>query len=276
MIIELLSNIFAALLTVGGLGIVFGIGLAFASKILEVKKDERITRLEEALPGLNCGACGYAGCVAYAEAIAGTEEVALTLCSAGGSETAAALGAIMGVKVDVNIEKKVTQVHCRGGKTHAQYEFTYHGLKDCNALYPLYGGNKSCKYGCLGLGSCIHVCPVAAITYDTEGLVWVDKDKCISCGNCITVCPTGVMQFIPYTADVIVACNSKDKGAVVRKICEVGCIGCKICEKKSPEGGFTVEDFLARIDYNAQGERETALDKCPRKCIIKNDILVKG
>jgi Na+-translocating ferredoxin:NAD+ oxidoreductase subunit B len=274
-IIQLLLNITGALLTVGGLGITFGIGLAFASKILEVKKDERITRLEEALPGLNCGACGYAGCVAYAEAIAGAE-AAITLCSAGGNDTATALGDIMGVKVEEFGEKKVAQVHCRGGKSKAQYDFLYLGLQDCNALYPMYGGNKSCKYGCLGLGSCIRVCPVDAIDYDSEGLVWVDKEKCISCGNCITVCPTGVMQYVPYTADVIVACNSKDKGAVVRKICEVGCIGCKICEKKSPEGGFIIEDNLARIDYKAQGERETALNKCPKKCIIKNDKLVKG
>ncbi|MBN2439690.1 MAG: RnfABCDGE type electron transport complex subunit B [Spirochaetales bacterium] len=272
--VTLLLNILAALLTVGGLGILFGIGLAFASKVLEVKKDERVSRLEEILPSLNCGACGFAGCVSYAEAIVGAD-AALTLCTAGGAATAEELAAVMGVKVEVSMDKKVTQVHCRGGKTKATYEFIYEGIHDCNALYPLYGGNKVCKHGCLGLGSCIRVCPVDAIDYDDEGLVWVDKDKCISCGNCITVCPTGVMQFIPYNADVLVACNSTDKGAQVKKACKVGCIGCKICEKKSPEGGFIIESFLAKIDYNAQGERENALLKCPQKCIIRNDKLVK-
>jgi Na+-translocating ferredoxin:NAD+ oxidoreductase RNF subunit RnfB len=266
---KLLINILFALLTVGGLGISFGIMLAFASKLLEVKKDERISRLEEILPGLNCGACGFAGCVSYAEAVVGAD-AALTLCSAGGGETAAELAKIMGVRIEVSMNKKVTQVHCRGGKTTAQYQFEYTGIEDCNALFQLYGGNKVCKYGCLGLGSCIQVCPVDAIDYDEENLVWVDKEKCISCGNCISVCPTGVMQFVPHDADVIVACNSKDKGPLVRKYCKVGCIGCKICEKQSPEGGFIVESFLARIDYNATGEREKARAKCPPKCIIQN------
>ncbi|MBN2532546.1 MAG: RnfABCDGE type electron transport complex subunit B [Spirochaetales bacterium] len=266
---ELIINITYALLTVGGLGISFGILLAFASKILEVKKDERISRIEEILPGLNCGACGFAGCVSYAEAIVGAD-AALTLCSAGGEETAAGLARIMGRQIEVSMEKKVTQVHCRGGKTSAKYEYQYSGIKDCNAIYPLYGGNKVCKWGCLGLGSCISVCPVDAIDYDEENLVWVDKEKCIGCGNCIAVCPTGVMQFVPYKADVIVACNSKDKGPVVKKYCKVGCIGCMICEKQSPEGGFIVDSFLARIDYNATGERENAKKKCPPKCIITN------
>lgn len=269
MIGKLFFNILSALLTVGGLGITFGIMLAFASKLLEVKKDERVSRIEEALPGLNCGACGFAGCASLAEAIVGAD-AALTLCTVGGADTAAELADIMGVQIEVNMEKKVTQVHCRGGKTHAKYQFQYNGIKDCNALFPFYGGNKACKTGCLGLGSCIRVCPVDAIDYDEENLVWVDKDKCIGCGNCITVCPTGVMQFIPYNADVIVACNSRDKGPLVKKYCKVGCIGCKICEKRSPEGGFIVESFLARIDYNAHGEREKARVKCPRKCIIKN------
>lgn len=266
---ELFFNILFALLTVGGLGIVFGVGLALASKFLEVKKDERVARLEEALPGLNCGACSFAGCVSYAEAIVGAD-AALTLCSVGGEDAAKEIADIMGVQIEVSMEKKITQVHCRGGKTNVTYQFQYRGIKDCNALFPFYGGNKVCKKGCLGLGSCISVCPVDAIDYDDEDLVWVDKEKCIGCGNCIVVCPTGVMQFIPYNADVIVACNSRDKGPLVKKYCKVGCIGCKICEKQSPEGGFFVESFLARIDYNTKGEREKARLKCPPKCIIPN------
>jgi ferredoxin len=56
-------------------------------------------------------------------------------------------------------------------------------------------------------------------------------------------------------ADYIVACNSTDKGALVRKYCKVGCIACKICEKKSPEGGYKVEDNLSRIDYRSGDRR---------------------
>jgi electron transport complex protein RnfB len=255
------------------LGILFGAGLAIAHRFLKVKKDKRIELIEKILPGVNCGACGFAGCAAYAGKIVGGE-VALTLCSPGGEEVARKLAEIMGVEVSYNAQKMAAQVHCRGGKETAKYSFNYRGIKDCNALFLLGGGNKVCKFGCLGLGSCIAVCPADAIDYQEDGLVWVNIDKCISCEKCIKVCPTGVIRMIPATADYLVACSSTDKGPVIKKYCAVGCIGCKICEKKSPEGGFTVNNFLATIDYKATGERATAADKCPSHCIILNKVKV--
>ncbi len=265
----MILNILYAFLAVGILGSLFGVGLAVASKFLEVKKDPKIIEIEEALPGSNCGACGYAGCSAYAEAIITEEDVDLTLCKPGGPETLEKIGEIMGVKVDASAEKMVAQVYCRGTKTTCTYRFNYDGVEDCNALYSLFGGDKVCPYGCLGLGSCIKVCPVDAISYTDEGWLNVDRDKCISCEKCIDVCPTGVMKMTPYSADYIVACNSTDKGAAVRKYCTVGCIGCKLCIKKSPDGGYLVEDFLASIDYKAEGDRSEAVEACPPKCIVK-------
>ncbi|RKX84765.1 MAG: electron transporter RnfB [Spirochaetes bacterium] len=266
-----LIKVLYAFLSVSGLGIVLGIGLAYASKIFTVKKNEKREKLENALPGLNCGACGYAGCSSYAEAIESGEETVLTKCAPGGSAVAEKLAEIMGEKIDVSMEKMVAQVHCRGGNEISKYQYEYSGIKDCNALYAMFDGDKVCNYGCLGLGSCIKVCPVDAISYDSEGLVWVDKEECIGCEKCVEVCPTGVMQMMPYSADYIVACNSKDKGSTVRKYCSVGCIGCKLCEKKSPEGGFKVENFLATIDYKFNGERRAAAEACPTHCIIKNE-----
>jgi len=250
------------------LGGILGLGLAFASRVLAVKKDKKIEEIEGILPGLNCGACGYAGCSGYAEAVALEGEV-LTLCTPGGAEVATKLGEAMGVEVDTSGEKQVTQVHCQGGPETAKYDFDYTGIEDCNALYLLYKGNKQCKYGCLGLGSCIRVCPVNAIDYDKDGLVKVDKEKCISCGKCVKVCPTGVMRWVPYSADYIVACNSPEKGAVVKKYCSVGCIGCRLCAKKSPDGGFEFDRHLALINYEATGDRSEAAKKCPPKCIIQ-------
>jgi len=260
-------QILFAFLAVALLGGLLGVGLAIASNILTVKKDKRIEEVSDILPGLNCGACGYVGCSSYAEAMV-KEDEELTLCTPGGGDTAKALGEYFGKKVELSDEKRVTQVHCRGNRETSAYSFEYSGIEDCNALYALYKGDKTCPYGCLGKGSCIKVCPVDAIDYDREGLVWVDKDKCIACGKCIDICPTGVMKWIPYDADYIVACNSTDKGGQVKKYCSVGCIGCKICEKQSPEGGFQVEDFLARIDYTKSGDRTKAAEKCPTKCII--------
>ncbi len=256
-----------AFLVVGLLGGLLGVGLAFASRALAVQKDKRVEEVEDALPGLNCGACGYAGCAAYAEAVA-EGEAPLTLCSPGGPTAAEELGRIMGVEVEVSARKMVAQVHCRGGHDVSEYTFDYHGLQDCTALHLMFGGDKVCKNSCLGLGTCIRVCPVDAIGYDDEGKVWVDRDICISCGKCIEVCPTGVMKWIPYDADYIVACNNTDPAKVVRKHCKVGCIACGICVKRSPEGGFVIENNLSSIDYSSDGDRSAAAEKCPPKCII--------
>lgn len=263
----LFIKILWAFLSVGILGAVFGLGLAFASKYLSVKKDKRIAQLNEALPGINCGTCGYPGCEAYAEAII-AENIGLDLCKPGGQDAAEGLARVMGVEIDVSGEKLVAQVHCTGGPDTAQYKFKYEGIHDCNAAYALYGGHKACPFGCLGLGSCVKVCPVDAIYYNDGGLVWVNRDLCISCGKCVDICPTGVMKMIPYDADVLVACSSTDKGAAVRKYCKVGCIACKRCEKASPEAGFIVENFLATIDYKEKGERSEAKKTCPTGCIV--------
>lgn len=263
----MVQTIVFSVLSVGVLGGLFGVGLAFASRLLAVHKDKRVEEVTEALPGLNCGACGYPGCEGYAEAIVESDEV-LDLCKPGGPDTMQTLGAIMGVEVASGGERLVARVHCRGGRDEAKRRFDYDGIEDCNAAVQLYGGGKVCPFGCLGLGSCIKVCPVDAISKTSNGLVRVDPDLCISCGKCVEICPTGVMQMVPADADRIVACNSTDKGGVVRKYCTVGCIGCKRCAKESPDGGFVIEDFLARIDYKKTGDRSAAEHACPTHCIV--------
>jgi Na+-translocating ferredoxin:NAD+ oxidoreductase RNF subunit RnfB len=248
-----------------------GIALAYASRIFAVKRDKRIEEVENMLPGINCGACGYPGCSGYAEAIV-NEEAEITLCSPGGPETAAEIAETMGLEVDLSQEKMVAQVHCRGTDKTSSKKYKYEGIEDCNAMYSSFSGDKDCPYGCLGLGSCIKVCPADAIVKTEAGWIDIDKDKCISCEKCVAVCPTGVIKMIPCSASHIVACNSTDKGGIVRKYCSVGCIGCKICEKKSPEGGFKVVDFLAVIDHSATGSRAEAVEVCPAKCIIDLDV----
>lgn len=255
---------FISVTLIGG---ALGIGLAFAARMLAVKKDERVSIVEEILPGSNCGACGFPGCSGYAEGIV-NEDAEITLCSPGGPTVLAKLAEIMGKEADSMGEKMVAQVHCRGNRDTSTYTYNYEGLNDCNAMQALYKGDKDCKYSCMAGSSCIKVCPVDAIGRDNKNRIWVDKELCISCEKCVVVCPTGVMQMIPYSADAIVACNSLDKGGKVKKYCSVGCIGCKICEKKSEEGGFVVENFLAIINYEMKGDRSAAMKSCPTKCII--------
>ncbi len=259
---------FLSTVVFGGL---LGTGLAVASRKLKVEKDATVEALEGAFPGLNCGACGYAGCGSYAEAIAGGSEAELTKCKPGGADTLEQVGKIMGVEVDTNAERLVARVHCIGGSEEAVRSFNYQGISDCTAATVLFNGDKSCKYGCLGLGSCASVCPVNAIGKTENGLVEVDQDLCISCGKCVDICPTGVMRMIPDSADFIVACNSRDKGKDTKANCKVGCIACRICEKKFPDAGYKVEDNLSFLSYDSKDPgRAEAAAKCPAKCIIPN------
>lgn len=265
------SAILFAFLTVTLLGLLLGAGLAFAAKKLAIKKDERVILVEEALPGVNCGACGFAGCAAYAEAIV-LEGAEIGLCPPGGKDSADKVSSIMGVQASFSAERMVAKVHCNGNRERSTYSFDYRGIDDCNGASILFQGDKDCKFGCLGLGSCIKVCPADAISKTDDGRVWVDKDLCIGCKKCVDVCPTGVMKMIPYDADYYVSCNSHDKGAQVKKICSVGCIGCKICEKKFPEAGFIVEDFLSHVDYSTPGiDRAGAAEACPTHSILTTE-----
>jgi len=250
----------------GGL---LGLGLAVASRKLKVEKDETVEALDGALPGLNCGACGYAGCGGYAEALAGGKDDDLTKCKPGGATTLAAIGKILGVEVDTNAVRMVAKVHCIGKNGVAKRSYNYEGLGDCNAATVLFSGDKECKYGCLGLGSCMGVCPTSAISKTGDGLVVVNPELCISCGKCVDICPNGVMRMIPEDADFLVACNSRDKGKDTKGNCSVGCIACMICEKKFPEAGYKIEDNLSFLSYDDRGQgRAEAAEKCPVKCII--------
>ncbi|MBN2626506.1 MAG: RnfABCDGE type electron transport complex subunit B [Spirochaetales bacterium] len=249
-----------------------GMGLAVAFRKFSIEKDKVVGDLENALPGLNCGSCGYAGCSGYAEALAAGTDTDLTKCKPGGQSSLEAMGEILGVAVEASATKMVARPHCLGNNEKALKKYEYAGLQDCRAAMNQFKGFKQCEYGCLGLGSCIKVCPVDAISKTGDGLVKVDADLCISCGNCVDICPTGVMKMIPFDADYYIACNSKDKGKDTKGNCSVGCIGCKICEKKFPEGAFVVQDNLCVINYDEKDRDETraeAAEKCPVNCIVK-------
>jgi len=246
-----------AMIVLAGLGTMFGVGLAIASKAFAVATDPRIENVLEVLPGANCGACGFAGCTAFAEAVV-LKGAPVNACTAGGSATAAAVADIMGVSAEVR-EKSVAVVHCSGNQVAAR--FRYLGIEECRAANLLQGGFKACEFGCLGLGSCVTVCPFNAIRMK-DGLPQVDVDKCVGCGQCVEACPRGIIRLHPISATVQVLCRSQDKGGVVRKICKTGCIGCKKCEKACEFDAVSVTNFLARIN----SEKCTKCGKCVETC----------
>lgn len=262
-------NIFSAFAVIAALGLLLGLSLALASKRFAVKKDVMAEKILEVLPGANCGACGYPGCSGYAGALsAGTAQNGL--CSPGGQKTAAQVAKILGIADESTVERMVAFIHCRGNHDVTKLDYRYDGIEECNAAYMLFQGDNTCTYGCLHLGSCMQVCPVDAIHRDGKGNLSVDPDACIGCRKCTLVCPTKVIRMIPAGGSHAIACNSHDPGPVVRKICEVGCIACKICEKKFPDSGCTVVDFLSEIDYEKPMTHIAgAAQACPTKCIVE-------
>lgn len=264
-------NILSAFIIITAMGLILGLGLAFAAKKLAVVKNEVQEKIEEALPGANCGSCGFAGCSAYAEAIFSDDDTDLNLCVPGGPDVASKIGEIMGKTVEVGeFKKQVAYVFCNGNCDSTNRDFDYQGIEDCNAAAILFDGENSCKEGCLHLGSCISVCPVGALSYDEKKNIIVDRELCIACGKCVDICPHNVIKLVDDDAEYVVACNNHESGGKVRKECSVGCIGCKICEKKFPESGCTVENFLSTFDNDIpHSQIAEAAEACPSKCIVK-------
>ncbi len=263
-----ISDVLIPVAIFAGLGILFGIVLAIASRVFAVKVDERVTQILEVLPGANCGGCGYSGCAALAEAIVKGEAKpnACNVCSAEGTRR---IGEIMGMEVDASVPLHA-HVMCSGNCHTAVYKYRYEGAQDCIAAEKLGGGDKACPNGCIGLGTCVAACKYDAI-HVVDGLAVVDDAKCIGCGACSVICPKHIIQLIPVSSKYCVECKSVETGAVTRKQCAVGCISCKICEKNCPAGAITVNDFVASIDQSKCTGCGICAEKCPRKIIKKAD-----
>ncbi len=259
-----MNNVFTAVIALGGLGLLFGVILAGASKIFHVEVDPKIQQVRDALPGANCGACGYPGCDALAKAIV-NGEADINACPPGGATSVEAISKIMGIEGKIG-ERMVANVLCKGNYDRTTKKFEYHGIQDCKASVMIQGGDKSCPFGCLGNGSCVTVCPFDAI-HLVNGVAIVDPEKCTACEKCITECPKNIIELVPYKQKVIVDCSNHLFGKEVKDDCKVGCIGCKICEKACPFDAIHVEDHIARIDYDKCTQCMVCAEKCPTKAI---------
>jgi len=224
-----ITGIIAAAVVVGLVGIFVGLFLGVAGLKFKVEVDEKEEAVLAALPGNNCGGCGFAGCSGLAAAIA-KGEAAVNACPVGGEPVGNKIAAIMGVEADAT-EKMVAFVHCQGDCEKASQDYEYSGVEDCRMMsFVPAGGPKSCNSGCMGYGSCVKACPFDAI-HVVNGVAVVDKEKCKACGKCIAVCPKNLISLIPYSAKTEVVCKSTDKGPVTMKACSVGCIGCGMNRK---------------------------------------------
>ena len=254
------------LIFLGGMGALFGFGLALAAQKFAVKTDPKVAKVREALPGANCGACGFAGCQSYAEAVATKPEIAPNLCAPGKAPVAMQVSAITGKAAEAK-EPEFARVMCQGGHSKSQKRYAYEGVPDCRAAVLAGGGDKACRYGCLGYGTCSRSCPFGAITMTEDRLPFVDITKCTGCRKCEAACPVKVIQVLPASREVLVACHSRDKGVDTRKNCEVGCIGCGNCVKVCPFEAVSVTSNLAVVDVNKCQVCGLCAGKCPTGAI---------
>ena len=257
--------ILIATVVVAAVGLIIGVLLGIAGQKFYVEVDEKEEKVRAALPGNNCGGCGYAGCDGLAAAIV-KGEAEISGCPVGGAAVAAKVGEIMGVDAS-GVEKKVAFVKCAGNCEKAGKDYNYSGINDCRMATVLPGGgDKSCIYGCLGYGSCVSVCEFGALSIK-DGIAVVDKEKCVSCGKCVKACPKNLIELVPYDADCKVRCASKDKGKDVRAVCTAGCIACGMCERNCPQRAVNVVDNVAVIDYEKCTRCGLCATKCPTKVI---------
>lgn len=258
-----MNPILLGIIIVASIGIIAGIILAIASIIMAVPVDEKVQALNEALPGANCGACGYSGCAGYAQALA-SGEAELGLCSPGGEACATACGTILGKTASV--ERKTAIINCMGSYDVTSDKMNYDGIQSCSAAALLAGGISSCSFGCMGMGDCERACPYGAISI-CNGVAKVNSNLCKACSLCVKACPKGIISIVPVKKQAVVRCVNCDKGAGVMKVCKVGCIGCMKCVKVCESGAVKVTNFNATIDPVKCTGCGNCVDACPRKVI---------
>jgi Na+-translocating ferredoxin:NAD+ oxidoreductase RNF subunit RnfB len=264
----LLSSVLPAGLVMLGLGSGFALALLVASEKLKVEVDPKIEQIHEALPSLDCGACGFAGCGSYAKAVLADPEL-IGKCAPGGPDTSDKIAAILNLQVSDAGPAKRPIVHCRAHTAERTHHAKYSGIPSCTAVNAL-PNVQACKFGCLGYGDCVRACKFDAL-HVVDGLATVDYVKCTGCTACSKACPRNLIEMVPFGYEnmMTVACRNRETGKMTRSMCKVGCIGCGICAKQTDM--FSVADNVAQLDfakYEPTEQTETAMTKCPTGVIV--------
>jgi electron transport complex protein RnfB len=249
-----------------GLGLLFGVILSIAYKLLRVEEDPRLAHTEELLPGSNCGACGEPGCLPFAQKlVSGT--VQPSQCTVASGEQIDEIADFLGVDAG-ETEKRVARLRCAGGKAEAFQIAEYDGFESCRAAAVVSGGGKGCSWGCLGLADCDVACDFDAIHMNVNGLPVVDVDKCTACGDCVEACPKDLFELLPLSRKLYVQCNNPLAGESVMVLCSVGCDGCAKCAADAAPGLIEMKNELPLIHYElGLPVTPLATARCPTNAI---------
>jgi H+/Na+-translocating ferredoxin:NAD+ oxidoreductase subunit B len=262
------------IIILGLIGISAAVILYFVAQKFKVYEDPRIDQVEKALPGANCGGCGFAGCRAFAEACVKQNDLGGLNCPVGGNDTMGDVADILGLEA-VKVDPRVAYIRCNGTCDNRAKTTFYDGAMTCAIASSVYGGETDCQYGCLGYGDCYDVCDFEAIDLRSElGVPKILDDKCVACGACIDACPKNLIELrkkFPKGRKVVVACRNEDKGGIARKECSVACTGCTRCEKECKFDAITIENNLAYIDSDKCTLCRKCVPVCPTNSIIEEN-----
>lgn len=271
-----LINIFIAVGFMASLGLVLASVLVIANRRLYVYEDPKIDEVEEMLPHANCGACGTAGCRAFAEKLV-AGELQPGGCTVNSKDMNLLIARFLGVELG-DQQKRIARLACAGGTHVARQHGHYQGVDSCRAATMISGGGKGCAWGCLGLGDCEQACDFDAIVMDRHELPQVDSEKCTACGDCVESCPRDLFSLQDESHKLWVACKNLEKGEKAEAECAVACNGCGRCAHDTPEDLISINDHLAVIDYTKNSlASKIAIQRCPTGAIVwLQDGVVKG
>ncbi len=236
-----------------------------ANKKLAVSEDPRIDQVEVLLPQANCGACGQAGCRAFAESLVkGAAKPGE--CTVGNEAMKQQIAHMLGVEVGQAV-KRVARIACNGGNNAARVNAQYVGERTCLAASQVSGGGKTCVWGCLGYGDCERACEFDAIHMNPHALPVVDESQCTACGDCVTVCPKDLFSIHPVSHQLWVRCKNREMGDGILKYCEVACTACGRCAMDAPNV-IVMENNLPVVSYTSNIQHQQAIQRCPTGAIV--------
>lgn len=260
-----MNPIITAILIVAGIGATASVVLVIASKLMYVPAHETAEDISAVLPGVNCGACGCAGCHDYALAVA-RGEASANLCIPGGDDVSKQISEILGIEV-ADVAEMVAVVACHGSYDNTTNKYDYSGIKTCAATNMFHKGRSTCVWGCLSYGDCVSVCPYDAISIH-NGVAQTDFSKCTGCGACAKKCPKGIIKLVPRTEKAYVVCGNHERGAITRKTCVRGCIACGKCVRICPQQAIVLAENCADVDFEKCDSCGKCVAECPVNAIV--------